>query len=96
MEIQESIELALKEFSPTRLKVINESHLHAGNRLESHFRVEIESDDFKEVDLLSRHKMVYEALKEIMPKVHALSLYPSVKEESTPLPPSPKCPKNQT
>ena len=69
-----------RAFHPTRLEVINESHLHAGHRGspgtgESHFRVLIVSASFAGTSRLQRHRLVNETLSvELSGKVHALSL----------------------
>lgn len=69
-----------RAFRPTRLEVINESHLHAGHRSspgtgESHFRVVIVSDVFAGKSRVQRHRLVNEALAaELTGKVHALAL----------------------
>jgi BolA protein len=80
-----SVEATMREkllgrFQPTRLEVINESHLHAGHRAspgtgESHFRVLIVSAQFAGKSRLQRHRLVNEALAaELKDKVHALAL----------------------
>ena len=56
-----------RAFQPTRLDVINESHLHAGHRTspgtgESHFRVRMVSPVFAGKSRLQRHRLVNEAL----------------------------------
>ena len=58
-----------KTLSPTFLEVIDESHLHKGHmgsrpEGETHFRVIIKSDIFKDKKILDCHKMVYEILKD--------------------------------
>ena len=69
-----------RTFQPTRLDVINESHLHAGHRTspgtgESHFRVLMVSPVFAGKSRLQRHRLVNEALAaELKGKVHALAL----------------------
>jgi BolA protein len=69
-----------RAFRPTRLEVVNESHLHAGHRNspgtgESHFRVLIVSDVFAGKSRLQRHRLVNETLAaELEGKVHALAL----------------------
>ena len=69
-----------RTFQPTRLDVINESHLHAGHRGspdtgESHFRVLIVSAVFAGKSRLQRHRLVNEVLAaELAGKVHALAL----------------------
>ncbi|NQZ13607.1 MAG: BolA family transcriptional regulator [Alphaproteobacteria bacterium] len=80
MSMQERIEGKLQmAFSPTQLTVINESHLHAGHAGddgsgESHFRLEIESDSFNGVSRVMRERMVFDALKDEMAQIHALSM----------------------
>ena len=67
-------------FAPTRLDVINESHLPAGHRTspgtgESHFRVVVVSELFAGKSRLARHRLVNEALAaELKGKIHALAL----------------------
>ena len=65
---------------PTRLDVINESHMHAGHRNspgtgESHFRVLVVSARFAGLSRVARHRLVNEALAGLVGgKVHALAL----------------------
>ncbi len=65
---------------PTRLDVINESHLHAGHRSspgtgESHFRVLVVSSMFAGRSRVDRHRLVNETLAaELKGKVHALAI----------------------
>ncbi len=67
-------------FEPTRLDVVNESHLHAGHRNspgtgESHYRVLIVSPAFAGKSRVARHRLVNEALAdELKGRVHALAL----------------------
>jgi BolA protein len=75
--IREKLVIALE---PTRLDVINESHLHAGHRSspgtgESHYRVLIVSPAFAGKSRVARHRLVNEALAdELKGRVHALAL----------------------
>lgn len=76
--ITEKVRIAL---SPDELKVINESHLHAGHQPqfngsgETHIRIKVISKQFIGMNLLSRHKIIYELLKvEIKDELHALSI----------------------
>jgi BolA family transcriptional regulator, general stress-responsive regulator len=67
-------------FAPTRLDVVNDSHLHAGHRGspdtgESHFRVLIVSAVFAGKSRVERHRLVNETLAaELSSKVHALAI----------------------
>ncbi len=66
-------------FSPTELEVIDESHLHVGHagakEGKGHFRVRIVAEQFRAVRPLQRHRMVYDALGQLMDTdIHALSI----------------------
>jgi BolA protein len=81
MSVETTIRQKLTEaFAPTRLDVINESHLHAGHRNspgtgESHFRVLIVSSAFAGASRVARHRAVNKLLEaELKGKVHALAL----------------------
>ena len=57
------------------LKIINESFMHnAPKDSESHFKVIIVSDDFKNLSQINRHKLVYSNLDTIMNDIHAISI----------------------
>jgi BolA protein len=74
--IRERLTAAL---SPVQLDIIDESHLHAGHPGArgggGHFNVTIVSDAFEGENLLTRHRMVYDALGDAMKtEIHALSI----------------------
>ena len=61
--MREKLMVALR---PTRLDVVNESHLHAGHRSspgtgESHFRVLIVSEAFAGKSRVERHRIINDA-----------------------------------
>lgn len=70
----------------THFAMFNDSYKHAGhhgiadaeNKVESHFRLEIVSDEFQGIPLPQRHRMVYQLLQEEISsaggRVHALQL----------------------
>lgn len=76
MSIYKTIkEKITKDLNPEHLEIIDESHKHLGNRKESHFKLIIVSEFFKDVSLVKRHQMLYQLLDlEIKQKIHALSL----------------------
>ncbi len=81
MSVEDSIREKLTEaFTPEKLEVENESHRHAGHAGspgtgESHFRVEIVSENFAGLARVERHRLVNEALaQELAGPVHALSI----------------------
>lgn len=81
MKVAASIEAKLRSgLAPTRLAVIDESHLHHGHagarpEGESHFRVEIVAAAFDGLSRVARQRRVYELLAgELAGPVHALSV----------------------
>lgn len=75
--MQATIEQRLaSEFEIDFLRVENESHLHnVAPGAESHFKVTIVSQSFDEQLLIKRHRMVNQALRQEMQKIHALALH---------------------
>lgn len=75
--IREKLSAALQ---PTRLEIVNQSHLHAGHRGspgtgESHFSVLIEARIFSGKSRLERHRLVNDTLAaELKGTVHALAI----------------------
>ncbi len=62
-------------FDVTKLILENESHMHGGDALESHFKMILITDDFVNLSKVKRHQAVYKVLKDIMPTFHALALH---------------------
>jgi BolA protein len=98
LSIQSTIELKLtSSFSPERLAVINESHLHAGHHHsgsseheafdgsgETHFRVRIVAEAFSGKSRLERHRAINALLaEELDGGVHALAIEASAPGEKT-------------
>jgi BolA protein len=98
MSIQATMEDKLnKAFSPDRLVIINESHLHAGHHHhgsdhhgaydgtgETHFRVRVVSSTFAGMSRIDRHRAVNELLAdELKAGVHALAIEPAAPGEKT-------------
>jgi BolA protein len=82
-QIRTRIETA---FAPLSLEIIDESHKHAGHASAKgggHFIVQIVSDAFADKSTIQRHRMVYEAMGELMQhEVHALSIQAKTPQES--------------
>ncbi|MCY4317805.1 MAG: BolA family transcriptional regulator [Alphaproteobacteria bacterium] len=81
MSVRDDIACKLREaFKPSRLEVIDESHLHIGHvgarpGGETHFRVEIATGAFHGMSRIARQKAVYDVLaQEMAGPVHALSI----------------------
>ncbi|WP_378948199.1 BolA family protein [Mesorhizobium sp. ANAO-SY3R2] len=98
MSIHATIETKLNQaFSPERLLVINESHLHAGHHHvesghhvtfdgtgETHFRIRIVSPAFAGMSRIDRHRAVNDALAaELKAGLHALAIEPAAPGEAT-------------
>lgn len=77
-----------KTFTPQQLNIQDESHLHVGHAGAGgagHFDVEIVSTAFEDKSLIQRHRLVYDALDDIMhSEIHALSIKASTPAETTP------------
>lgn len=72
-------------FSPEHLEVINESYMHnVPEGSESHFKVVIVSDAFKDKMLIARHRLVNKILEDELKQdggIHALALHTMTMEE---------------
>jgi BolA family transcriptional regulator, general stress-responsive regulator len=72
-------ERLIAAFAPVELAVTDESHLHEGHAGArggaGHFRVRIVAAAFRGVPPVSRHRLVYEALADLMKgEIHALAI----------------------
>lgn len=76
-------------FHPARVSVQDDSARHAGHQGArggaGHFAVQIESQAFTGRDRLQRHRMVYEALAQLMPTdIHALNIEATSPDDTKP------------
>ena len=79
--ISDTLENKLTQaFSPQRLEVINESHLHAGHAGdngtgESHFRVRIVAETFAGMSRINRHRAINDLVSPLLEKgLHAIAI----------------------
>ncbi len=82
----EDIDAVLRDaLAPTALAVQDDSHLHAGHagaREGRHFSVSIASSRFEGLTRVARHRLVYDALRALMPRgIHALAIDARVPDE---------------
>lgn len=75
----EAIRQRLTEaFAPERLDIVDDSHKHAGHagaQGGGHFSVHIVAEAFQGKKPIERHRMVYDALGDLMQsEIHALSI----------------------
>lgn len=80
MTVKDEIEARLTAaFTPDRLEVVNESHMHAGHAGDdgsgaSHFRILIRAGAFAPMSRIARHRAVHQALGDLNKRVHAIAL----------------------
>lgn len=79
--------LLVKHLSPVILDIVDDSHHHAGHPGAAagggHFSVSIVSEQFRDKSMIERHRMVYQAVSELMPaEIHALSIKASSPDEN--------------
>lgn len=65
--------------APEALEIIDDSHLHAGHAGarsgKGHYRIIISSQAFADKSMLEQHRIIYDALDEMMKTdIHALSI----------------------
>ena len=90
MRTEDTITKKLTEaFAPQSLKVVDESHRHEGHAGprpggQTHFRVYIVSEMFKDMSRLQRHRLVNQALSgELQGGVHALAIHAAAPGEDS-------------
>jgi BolA protein len=76
-----------RELAPENLEIIDESASHAGHAGAAsgggHFIVHIVADAFRDKTLIQRHRLVYDALGDIMHReIHALSIQAKTPDEA--------------
>ena len=90
MSTAELIRQRLNTLQPSSLEVFDDSHEHAGHAgaMESgggHFQVFIVSDVFTGKNKVARHRIIYQAVADLMPsKIHALAIQAYAPEEADP------------
>ena len=77
-----------RSLSPSRLDIVDDSHKHVGHAGArggaGHYSVHIVSARFVGKPLLERHRMVYDALRDMLnTDIHALSIQARTPDEST-------------
>ena len=77
--IEQKLDSAL---NPEYLSVENETHMHnVPADAESHFKVTVVTDEFKDLMLIKRHRLVNKVLENELKKIHALALHTMTKDE---------------
>tara|TARA_B100001057_G_scaffold229747_1_gene230064 strand:- start:1811 stop:2107 length:297 start_codon:yes stop_codon:yes gene_type:complete len=76
MIVQNKINKLLRDnLNISELNIRNESYKHnVPSNSESHFNVQIVSDDFQNLSQIQRHKIVYKAIESLLTEIHAFSI----------------------
>ena len=76
MSLEAAIRERLSALSPQVLELVDEDHLHVGHGATgAHWQLTIVSEAFRGKPPLARHRMVYEALGDLMKReIHALKI----------------------
>ena len=88
MDRPQAIRDRLQGLDPIEIDIIDESHLHVGHAGAAsgagHFALRIVSQAFQDKSLIERHRMVYQAVDDLMQtEIHALSIDAKTQEESS-------------
>ena len=68
--------LLIAKFNPSLLSITNESYMHnVPEGSESHFKIVLVSDSFKDISKIKQHQKIYKVLGKLMNSIHALSIY---------------------
>jgi len=78
MNLIEEIRNRLQSLAPNQLEIQNDSALHAGHKGNGgggHYRLKIVSTEFNGKSQVTRHRIIYQLLDDLIPKeIHALSI----------------------
>jgi BolA family transcriptional regulator, general stress-responsive regulator len=78
MPLPDDIKQRLKVYEPTEISLQDQSALHAGhagNQGGGHFELKIVSSHFSNKSQVTRHRMIYQALTDLIPqRIHAISI----------------------
>jgi len=87
MNTVDTLRSRMAALEPSRLDIIDESHLHAGHAGArdggGHFRMTIVSPRFAGMRTMERHRLVYDAAGDLMKRqIHALSITAKAPDET--------------
>ena len=84
MNLEAAIRERLSVLQPESVALVDEDHLHIGHGATgAHWQLTIVSEAFRGKTALARHRMVYEALGDLMKReIHALKIEASPPEPS--------------
>lgn len=87
MSVIDEIRNRLGVLAPERIELIDDSHLHAGHAGArsggGHYQLDIVSAAFVGKNTVARHRLIYDALGDMMrQEIHALSIQARTPEEN--------------
>ena len=86
MTLTDEIKTRLQVLEPTSLNIDDDSALHAGHKGNGgggHFTLHVTSSHFCGKSLIMRHRLIYQALTDLMPhQIHALSIHATATDET--------------
>lgn len=87
MSVMDDIRQRLAALAPISIELIDDSHLHAGHAGArsggGHYRVSIVSAAFSGKNTVARHRLIYDALGDMMRReIHALAIEARTPEEN--------------
>lgn len=96
MSVEQNLAKKIVEtFAPSFYQVLNESQNHAGPATDSHFKLTIVSEQFNDLALIKRHRLVNALFAQELTQIHALAMHTYTQDEwqkrQHNTPESPKC-----
>ncbi|HMV17442.1 MAG TPA: BolA family protein [Zoogloea sp.] len=87
MSVPDTIRTRLQSLAPLTLDIVDDSALHAGHAGAraggGHYRLSIVSTAFAGRNTVARHRMIYDALGDMMRhEIHALAIHARTPEEA--------------
>lgn len=87
MSVMDALRERLAVLAPSHLELIDDSHRHAGHAGARsggrHYRLSIVSESFRGKNTVARHRLIYDALGDMMRKdIHALAIQARSPEEN--------------
>lgn len=82
MSIAETLKAKLQTLEPSHLELVNESHMHALQATDSHYKLILVSTHFEGQRTVARHQKIYALLaNEMQNPIHALAMHLYTPEE---------------
>ena len=96
---QEIYQIIKTKIDSSHIEILNESHMHSGNRTDTHFKLVVVSEKFKDISLVKRHQLIYKEVADLFNqglKALALHCYTAEEYDKSKVIASPNCVKKHT